>query len=358
MNIKTLVGAVGRNPASVLAAARALKPGRLFLVHTEGTRHQAMVLRRQCPVPRERIHLIPVPAGSGIEQVAGAVADAADWASVGPVGLDITGATKVISFGMWEALRNCLPGGFQALVLDQSSYRLEDASNGRPLPQPMPEIRISEMLAWYGAEMDSDGTRWQGRLSQLPVALRRRLPVGQALLRAFREQGPKFSAERVRKPVLARALPGPLPSGMRWRENLLHADDPAYLKYNGWLEELCLGMVAGELGERAGQVFCALGARLRAGSGQDEMDVVLARGTRVVVVEAKARSSGAGAGADLQKRVNKARRFFGQHVRVVFVHPVWGRHPPGALRDLADDTVTLVGDFDGFGDRVGSLLGL
>ena len=86
-----------------------------------------------------------------------------------------------------------------------------------------------------------------------------------------------------------------------------------------------------------------LGAKVMGDAqGQDEMDVVLQRGLRTVVIEAKAVAK-QGAGPDVQKRAHKVRRFFGRGARAICVVPAWGREAPTGVKDVTGNDVELIG---------------
>ena len=141
------------------------------------------------------------------------------------------------------------------------------------------------------------------------------------------------------------SIPDDLPAGFCQESKCrLVSEIPGFFTHNSWLEELCLHRAQVVLGNcsltRAAANLHIISKKHR---GQDEADIVLVRGSQVCVIEAKARLDGAGAGADLMKRMQKTRRFFGVLAKTVFVHPAWGAVPPEALVELAGDKATLVG---------------
>ncbi len=337
-----LLSLVGMNPASALVSVCILKPDRVVLVHTDKTRPQAEAVRSQCEDIPVKLVEWPMPGGIDVlgERVADDVALAADEALT----VDVTGATTLFSLGAWDGLTAALGRRFRAVYLRQSDSRLCDARTGEPVSDEDADISPKKVLAWYGARV-RDAT-WSGRLDSVPRAVSARLPLTRALVRSWTPRRVKIARAQNGIRINRKYLPGQLPPGVRYEGGVLsYPGDKEFFGHNRWLEEYCLAVVADEL-EKTQRVHAALGLRPCAETDKgsvDEGDVVLVRGGRVVVVEAKANLERKGAGADVQKRVQKARRFYGSHVRVVVVRPVWQEEPPRALVELMGGHAVLLG---------------
>lgn len=360
MSQRVLLALIGDNPASALVAARAINPDRLVLVHTQRTRALAGVVAEQIG-DNPATALIELTNEGGIDGHANRIKSSISLSDTDHVYVDITGGTKPMSLGAWNAFADLPHTRLHGIYLDQQAYRLLDARNGQPvqLAEPTPEIRIDEMLSWYQARVMRPQTRWRGRLSDIPRKMKVRAPIGHLLLQQLSQSNQSFNARLIGFKQLTQLDPRlQLPPGLWFKQSRLICEDEEYLAKNGWLEELCLVAVSNAL-DQPQTVLAAHGLHVRLERGQDEMDLVLVRGSRVVVIEAKARSSSAGAGADLQKRINKAQRFFGPHARVIFVHPSWGNTPPPDLSALAGKGVDLIGDdLDELGKVTAQALGL
>lgn len=328
-----LVAIVGFNPASVLLCARALKAGRTCLICTAETRDLANILKGQIGSAT----VVEVRAGATITQVAAAVGSAVP-SDARRVSLDLTGGTKILSLGAWHALQARETLDLSIAYLDGDG-RLFDAASGVSLPRAnlMPE----DLLRWSGASVRH--SRWSGNLKAVPAPIVDRFPVSRALFQHF----PDWEVARYAggERVTGRGIPQTC-RGFDTDEhgNYFVPAGSGFLRTNEWLEEYCLCEAARAMGTDAESVGALFGSDLVAGAGgKDEVDIVLTRGARVLVIEAKARLTSKGAGADLHKRVQKARRFFGSHAQVLFVHPAWRGQPPRDLAELADRGTMLVG---------------
>lgn len=336
---RCLVALVGEHPASVVIAASALRPERVLLVHTAHTARQAGVVAGQLAAWTACVSISPQPPlADGVRSIADALAAAC--APGERVAVDITGGTKPMSLAAIAAARHGRPE--PATVYLAPSGVLVDVDDGVPVADE-PAVHPADVLAWYGVSVRD--ARWGGHPSEAPPELRARARVGSALARAWPQLGREAGGGAFRlSPADVAALISDLPAGFRLRhDGFIEPHDPSWIDKGVWLEELCLAWAADVLGHVRG-VRAALGVAVERGGGaNDEIDVVLTHGARVVVVEAKARSKAAGAGAELQKRVFKAREFLGNATRVVFVHPAWGNEPPDDLARVVGDSATLVG---------------
>ncbi len=337
-----LLSLVGMNPASALVSARLLEPDRVVLVHTDRTLPKAEALRRQCkPVP---VRLVRWPMPCGIEQVRARVVQDVSLAPDEALTVDLTGATTLFSVGVWDGLTAQFGRRFRAVYLRQEDSRLCDARTAEPVDGEDADIAPREVLAWYGASIREQA--WSGRLNHVPRAVTERLPLTRALVRALGSGRLAHRSNSGFVRVDRDLLPSKLPKGFRYQGGKLSLPgDSGFFTKNRWLEEYCLAVAADALGRTAG-VHAALGLVAYVGADKgsnDEGDVTLVRGGRVAVVEAKANRRSAGAGPDIQKRVQKARRFYGSHVRVIVVRPGWKEGPPPALRDLMRGHAVLVG---------------
>jgi len=339
-----LVSLVGMNPASALVSARVLQPARVVLIHTTQTQEKAQALERQiAPTPVRRVCW---PHPCGVDEVAARVADDVALQTGEAVTLDLTGATTLFSVGAWAGLSAALGTGFQAVYLRQNDSRLCDARTAEVLSLGTADISPKEVLAWYGAAPLSQS--WSGRLDQVPKRVFARLPLYRAVCTLWAQPGGIVRVKgRPAWRLNGKRLPQPLPAGFRLHQGALWCDaDTDCIGANRWLEEYCLAVAAEELG-RTATVHGALGLATYVGSNKgvvDEGDVVLVLGGRVVVLEAKANLDPKGAGADVQKRVQKVRRFYGSHAQVIVVRPVWGDAPPQALAELMAEHAQMVGN--------------
>lgn len=341
-----LVSLVGLNPASTLFSERALQPDRMVLVHTRESEDQARALASQLSCPSDRLVWEP---SLGIDEARKSIRSGLASRAERVV-IDLTGGTKLMSIGAWHGLIERYGDVVDGVYVDQKSLALLDARSGLRLrvTEPRAEIHPNEVLEWYGGQLRR--VAWRGYLSAIPDDIWERFELECHLLRAFGRREVRAGIDRRGgMQVPPSALPPSLPAGMRYEKNgRLYSDSTSFLGQNVWLEELCLALASAAAGDRASEVVAAHGMVAYAGSGgEDEMDIVLMRGPRTVVIEAKARGSRAGAGADVHKRIQKARRFLGSHVQVIIVIPAWGEEAPDNLRDLTENHAVLVGAEEG-----------
>ena len=138
-----------------------------------------------------------------------------------------------------------------------------------------------------------------------------------------------------------------MPPGFKQRgDKIEEPEHSGVFSHHRWLEEFCL-LRAHSLLRAESDVTAALGVKLRSpgtSEGNDEADVVLLRGGRVLVIEAKAREQPGGSGAQLQKRIAKTRTFFGDLAKVLFVHPGYNAPALRVNRSMVDGRyVRIVG---------------
>ncbi len=335
-----LVGIVGFNPVSVLVAARALSPRRVLLLCTEQSEPQAAALEALLAPP---VTIVCWDAVPGLSEVRESIAEDLGDRGEGPVFFDITGGTKPLAIGAWQGLTAACGDRLRGLYLDQSGV-LRDADRGAPLGAEV-TIHPDDFLRLRGAQVRK--VAWEGALEDMPEVMLRRMPLARALYEHLGRTPLCTDIERGAVHCRGAALPRPLPPGFSVRGGWLVAEgDRNWLGKHRWLEELCLGAAREALNGVPG-VRAALSLEIRGAEGaQDEMDVVLTRGSRVTVIEAKARGRREGAGVEALKRLHKARRFFsGPNTRVLFVHPIWGRDAGRykAIETLGGRNFTILG---------------
>jgi len=331
-----LVGLVGFNPLSVLVSARALKPQVVALVCTDRT---SKVAENLAGLLDARGPTLTVDSWLGIDALRERFARELASAAGHRVVLDVTGATKPLAIAAWQALHDRV-GPQMGVVYLETDGTLVEARSGARLAADV-RIDTGELLRIYGGRLQS--CTWAGDLGEpdaVPAEFRSRSLVGRALLSRARTTAKLC---RVKVPGFA-ASPG---TGLRYDGKtamLSEAGAKDYLAKNQWLEELCL-VIAGEVATGVGCVHASLGAHIVTPSGgNDECDVLLTRGARIAVIEAKTADV---VGEDLQKRSAKTRRFFGEAARVVVVAPDLN---PQAIRthsELAHRNTEVVGADEG-----------
>jgi hypothetical protein len=321
-----LVGIVGENPASVLVAARALQPTRVILLHSAVTAPVATALKHQLELGHAQVDLLECAATGSVQASRGAVASMA-FSDRETVCLDLTGGPKTWSTGAWQGLRDRLGDALQAVVLDQSTQCLCDALSGAPLLD-QPTILPEEFLAWRGASVQS--CEWGGWLTGYQRTRDKeqaslRLQLCQALVsavaagRAFDHgQGGVLEVSDV-------ALPSVLPCGFERHGAMLvqTGDGSDLLSHHRWLEAW-VWLVLGSAFCSYGDVYGAysLGSRMsrkETTEPDDQADVVLTRGPRLLVIEAKAGIHDLH--TMLYLRAQKARSFYGSMTHVLLVAP-------------------------------------
>lgn len=333
MTADLLVSLVGLNPVSALVCARAVNPRRLLLVATEESKAVAGRLARL--VPGDAV-ISEGDANPGIDALVDALAEEIAACLPEPsarICLDITGATKPLSIAAWLACARHRARDFEAIYLERDG-RLVSARDAAPLAVSV-IVEPSEFVALRGGQVVK--ARWSGSPAEVPADILARRTAGQTLFAAVssRRARPSASVDRV---AAGRAdLP------------------PNYLGKNEWLEELCLLVAAGAAGTDPG-VRAALGCSVRAeNGGNDEIDVVLTRGSRAVVIEAK--TNVADAGTVIRDRESKVRELVDAHAHLVFVCPYWANKPPGKV-PRAPTTHLVGGDLAELARVVGRGLGL
>jgi len=335
-----MVGLVGHNPASLLVVARSLLPKRTLLIATPQTIEVAKRLARQIPNSEPKLW----SGGFGIDRVRSGLSDLIGSES-GSICLDITGATKPLSIGLWATL-NQFSGGRLKTVYLEPSGQLTDADTGQRIEQEV-AITPREMLVWYEASAGlkgKAGARWEGELSCLKPAIVERETLTRRLFDTFGRWSDYYRRHQALPNGLLQLSASDLPPGASISGNQVVLPNVTdYLGENQWLEEYC-ALVSRDSLTDAATVRAAIGLPIATeNGGTDEADVVLLRGPRAVIIEAKARGNAGGAGAELNKRIQKTRRFFGSLARVIFVHPAWGQTAPQNLAEIAGPGVWLVG---------------
>lgn len=347
-----LVCPVGHNPASVLVAAGALHPKVAILVPTDDTLSIAEALKAQlerrspgivCQTPASLRFARP-PALVEMRDRARSVF------SSFPKGkravLDLTGGTKAMAMGLWLALRDALGAEPHAVQLDPDGT-LTDAEHGGAVPSEV-LIPIDDVLAWRGAQVHA--ARWQGAPAAIPdtevpfEALGRFLAHYLCVGGGF-ERVAATATEAARWVFPPGRVPRALAAFSDSNARAVYEPRPGYLGQGEWLEVECLRAVRAVARKHPHAALDAgLGVKLRSAAGHvDEADVVVCRGPRVLVIEAKGRGNALGAGDHLQKRIQKSRSYFDSRTRVIFVHPAWGAAgPPDSLRDVAGRDVELL----------------
>ena len=338
----TLVAAVGFNPASILVTARGMKtpPDHLVLLCTEQTEHVAQTVARQigaiAPV------ILAYDTNPPIENARTFLAENNYIPRDGEVILDITGATKSLCLALWLALSE-IRTSFAAVYLEPDG-RLRDARDGNPI-LATPHITPEEVLAWHSSRIQTSS--WRGASPGLPAHYRERHALSKFLFSEFKNIAINTTGEALRKET-SPPFP-PLPPGFLVEDvRLCEPPHTGFFSENKWLEEFCLAEACDVL-DGAEDVEAVMGADVRPtgafGIAKDEFDVVMVRGARIAVVEAKARSHAGGGGAELQKRVAKTKKFFGDPAKLVFVHPAYNAAALADNQALVDSrTVRLVGD--------------
>ncbi len=342
-----LVGLVGDNPAHVLAVHRLMRPRHTLLVGTARTMAKAEVLRN---LLGGRVTLVELHDPGAIEPIQSTLRKAFEQVyearRQGSVVLDITGGTKPMAIGAWFVVQDLQD---VTMVYSDPSGLVRDAVTGTLLSGSPPPMTPEDFLALNHSTLTDSWWRGVG-VGQLPEHMADRAPLSRDLWTRFPRIKHLLTVNLpFGKVKMPKGKPLPIPRAFDLRRDMLHEPEGSgYFTQNRWLEEALLVEtldLLDSLGEADVQVVA--GAKVRKaveeGNSIDEMDLVLVRGLRVVVVEAKARHGAKGAGAQLHKRVEKAHNFFGSQARVVFVHPAWGAAPPRDLVDLVGRRATLVG---------------
>jgi hypothetical protein len=335
-----MVGLVGDNPTSILVVARALKPTRVLLVCSKKTAPAGGALKEQLgELPVDSLELDTPDSLLRIQQQVN------EWLSANTgldsILFDCTGGTKPMLLGVWQELHRRFSDKIRTVYLTPAGH-LCDMSDGHKIENDV-TLTAEEFLAWHRAKKQK--SEWEGSLKDTPREYLDRARVGHLLMEVFKNnQTPQINPggwcdERVL------SWPSKLPAGLQRKEKRIYGSGK-YFSQNGWLEEFCLA-VAYRVAHHAPEVMAYLNMHVlgqgEGGQGQDESDLVLVRGPRLVVIEAKAKKHAEGAGNPIQLRSQKTSRFFGSMTRMIFVHPAWGLAPPAALDGMISRNVTLIG---------------
>lgn len=338
---RILVSCIGFNPANAIIAARHYGVSRASLLGTRDTRTQMAAVADQIggSVQCIAFESAEVTIDSVCKRVAEALAPQPDETIV----LDLTGATKLLCIGTWNAVSALPQSQWEAVYLEPGGEMLEPVYGERITHNVT--VEISEVLAWQGKAVQKAG--WQGTLLDVDQGINERASLGRFLLNAFADNAVRFH-QRTNTATIDDDRPVPnLPPAFHRKGHKIaisHNGPSHYFAHNGWLEELCLSR-ARRVFKKADDIRAAAGLEVTipGTNAVDEADVVMVRGPRTCVIEAKARRKGAGAGADLQKRIAKTRDYFGNHASVIFVHPAWGKTPPSELVARHKRDAILVG---------------
>lgn len=320
--MSTLLGIVGRNPASILVCARSVNVDKAVLISSDETSEIASILSSQLHCS---VKMINIPSNPSIEEVKNAICTKGVTFGSDRIVFDITGGQKLMLLGVWDALQKLNLRAHIILYLNDMG-RLMDVTTGKIHPGPEATLQPEEFIAWRNASCRK--CAWEGLLESIPDTYIENARIAGELLKnkAWTDKNKSLSIIRIFNDQLTG----------EWYEQ------------NQWLEEYSLVAASNAL-RGTPRIQARLGMEVLTSDkasgahGNDENDIVLVNGARVVVVEAKARWTKAGAGVELHKRIEKARHIFGVHARIVFVHPAWDE-PPDALKTLVDNRVTLIGN--------------
>ena len=322
-----LIGIVGRAPASIVVAARALRPDRTLLVHSDDTRTVAEVVQRQLadhglPDPE----LVPADPNSLNATAKAVTARLADVQETTQLAVDITGGTKPMSLGLWEgtrALAASLPPGLRSAVYLNAAGALLDADTGEKVPEAEAvAIDPQEVIAWGRPEARVVAV-WSGSPEELDEGVCQRGLVWQQLAKAITKGTWRSNVSNPQRHFQPHRAPATLSPGFAFTADGSIEVPLKHLIHNGWLEELALAEVAIAVKKLAG-VRLALSATVRGeASGNVELDLVATRGARTLVVEAKTVASGAG--PQLSKKASHVAALLGPNARLLaFVPSVFG----------------------------------
>ena len=337
-----LIGIVGRAPASIVVAARAFRPDRTLLVHSDDTEDVAKVVQQQLAASGLSVPDLTPADPNRLNATAQAITDKlTDFQDTRQLFVDITGATKPMSIGLWEGTRGLAaslpPGGRRAVYLNAAGALL-DADTGEKVPEAEAVIiDPREVIAWARPEARVVAV-WEGSPEELDEAVRQRAVVWQQLAKALTKGTWRSNVSRPQRRFLPHRAPATLPPGFAFKGNGMIEVPLEYLVQNGWLEELALAEVASAVRSLAG-VRLALSATVRGRtSGNVELDLVATRGARALVVEAKTM-----AGSPGQKLSRKASDVFSlmgpSALLLAFVPSVFGDGP--AAKSRADTEANL-----------------
>jgi hypothetical protein len=306
-----LILAMGHEPLPLLVQIARFRPSAVLIVCTKqtatATRRLFAVLARRMPAC---LALPPVELqqGHGTDAVAEAVGTAVmAWMQAsgrdteGRVLADVTGGTKIMSLGILQACRAGLSQeGLDAVYLDV--VRSVDVRSGQTLDVSESfVISVRDVAALRGHVIDRVGR--EGTLaSKFPE---------------LEETG--------------------VPGLRRWQRLVLEPHGPETAD-GTWLELACAAAIRQAVAKAdRDSVSVVWSCTTMPGPDQpiDETDLVLVRGSRVVVVEAKSgKQSGS---AEVRKRLAMVDATFGTSAHVVFVAPRRTSAGMKALRAVLDN---------------------
>lgn len=328
--MSTLLGIVGRNPASILVCARSANVTRAVLLVSDETSEIASVLMTQLKCP---VEIISCPSNPSIEEVKTSILAHGDRFGSDPIVLDITGGQKPMLLGIWDSLQRMSLRAQNILYLNDMG-RLMDPTKGGVFSGSQAHLQPEEFLEWRAASCQK--CTWKGLLESIPEEYKRNARIAGELLRNKTWTDRKQSLSIIRKSDSQ--LTGLWYEHNQWLEEFALVEASTAMRKTPGIEARLNIHVLAKASEPGKHVRAKASV-----SGLDENDLVLVNGARVVVVEAKARLTAKGAGSELHKRIEKARYLFGDHARVIFIHPAWG-NPPPALKSLVDKRVILIGN--------------
>jgi hypothetical protein len=338
-----LLTCLGDNPASAIVAGRHFSVGAVLAIVTARTRKLMEVVGKQLGTPIECLE--HDAESEGFTALAYRIRDALSKRAPSGLVVDITGGTKLMGMGAFIGAELLRKHESPVLYL-KANGRLADARSGSQLRC---EVSISpqEVLAWYGARITRHSWLRPAKHG-VPGEILERRALSHFLFERLGHKELKLAPnERGAIELQQGQWPEPLPRGVeRLSETIIHAPGLRYLKFSGWLEELCL-LRAHAVARGATASWTAYGCHVAVTSQStdlDEVDVIVVRGARVCAIEAKAKFSSESAGAELQKRIHKTRRFLGQQAKVIFVHPAWGKNVPADLERSSGAGVYLIGN--------------
>lgn len=353
--LKLFIGCVGFNPASLLVAARHFQIDEAVLLASRTSEPQLEAVARQLDIPVHKLVFSQeIPTLNAITEKLVPILDSRREAQII---LDVTGGTKLMAIGAWSSVQACA-GTILSTYLKPNGVMI-NPQTGKKIRHEV-AIEIAEVLAWQGTT--ANGAVWTGEIADIDRQILDREAVGITVLSAMAKKRAVFDVEknmvRLKRTPLPESLP---PSVHRLNDRTLGSDVKGYFSHNRWLEEICLIRAQAVLGDYPA-TRAALGLVLRTGSSNatnDEADVVLVRGSRICIIEAKARKVAGGAGGELHKRIQKTQRYFGELAHVIFVHPAWRDKPPSDLVDAAGTRATLIGsDIEALDRAILKALGL
>jgi hypothetical protein len=298
-----------------------------LLVHSDETKTIARIVQGQLGCD---VRVLCVDANR-LEAISLAVAEALEsLQDTTHLIVDLTSGTKAMSIGLWEGTRSLLSahGDIRrtAVYLTREGPLLH-AESGQPVAAA-DDVAIDpeEVIHWNRLAAHVT-TSWSGTPDEVAEAARRRRRVWQQLYKALTAGRWRPNVARPQRRFIPWVMLASLPEGFLALENGTIEVPLEHLQHNVWLEELALLEVADAVKKLPG-VRLSLGATVwGVDGGNVEFDLVVTRGTRILVVEAKTITTGAG--ADLSKKAAHVTSMLGPTAKLLaFVPEVFGTRPP------------------------------